>query len=627
MKHILLLLLTLPTFCNAKSAAATPQEPEIKRKETKERSASAAATRPVPLPLPPRPAAKGKTHTPKHSKFKPLPATPAFRKMMEEAERTKNFDRVLEHLKKQPQDIDVLSPEGGTILIMLIANLIKLSPEQQKHMVADLLPLIARAKSINYLSPQGITALIAAIGSQIPELVEILLKHGADVNLSNATDYIPLMEAMQGSQNHQIVKLLLTNGADVNATTDIGLQAIHTAMRRMLYPREYEFKTPDPKHQVETVKLLLKYGADIEAKVKSGMTTLMFAAAQGNIALTKLLLNEGADTESTVPSNGNTALIIAVGSRNAMHIQEYKGKDNKLVRYTPEEVRQNKQLLFQIIKLLLDHRANANATTARGSTPLSIAALAYDVPVVKELLLHGAIDFVEPGQPTILARLEEALKKMDHLSDPNYQKAAAIVHMLRDPQAFIKEHKTQMDEARESEYVFKDIMGLPSGVTQLIQEHIQGPVVKESESPEHVAIINRLKAALTESDELGKLLGLQNFGKLPDFTDITDQEGNNAIMLAIHYYEHDNDDLDALKAVFDPFMSKVSTLHESLERPNNQNINAWKLIDRLEAAALVKQKEKPKDQTLTASIERLRNIRKYLKEQLELAEQMKKGAK
>src|SRR5205809_1003504 len=58
------------------------------------------------------------------------------------------------------------------------------------------------------------------------------------------------------------------------------------------------------------VQLLLKEGADIEAKDESGYTALSMEAKSGNKAIVQLLLEEGADIASE-NNMGKTALHVA----------------------------------------------------------------------------------------------------------------------------------------------------------------------------------------------------------------------------------------------------------------------------------------------------------------------------
>ena len=78
------------------------------------------------------------------------------------------------------------------------------------------------------------------------EIVEFLLKHGADPNAKNEHDWTPLHYTSFHSDDADIAELLLKHGADPNAKNDIDWTPLHCAII---------FKVP------EIVKLLLQNGA------------------------------------------------------------------------------------------------------------------------------------------------------------------------------------------------------------------------------------------------------------------------------------------------------------------------------------------------------------------------------
>ena len=59
------------------------------------------------------------------------------------------------------------------------------------------------------------------------------------------------------------------------------------------------------KGNVEIVKMLLKEGADVNARDKYGRTALYVAAWRGHVEIVKMLLKEGADVNAA-DNDGNT---------------------------------------------------------------------------------------------------------------------------------------------------------------------------------------------------------------------------------------------------------------------------------------------------------------------------------
>jgi ankyrin repeat protein len=106
--------------------------------------------------------------------------------------------------------------------------------------------------------------------------------------------------------------------------------------------------------------LLLKAGADVNARDAQTMTALHWAGQNGHVAVVRLLLDGGADVGAT-GKDGFTPL----------HLASDKGHE-------------------AIVRLLLDKGARINATTTRRSTPLHFASLSGHEPVVRLLIDRGA---------------------------------------------------------------------------------------------------------------------------------------------------------------------------------------------------------------------------------------------
>jgi ankyrin repeat protein len=144
------------------------------------------------------------------------------------------------------------------------------------------------------------TALIIAVETKSPEMVGLLLEHGADVNTIFGRRGKTLLMNVVG--NVEIVKLLLKHGADLNAKDKSGKTALMEAVKS---------------EAVATVKLLLKTGADVHIKEnKLDRTALLIAAFGRNVEILKLLLSYGADV-NTRNSEGGTALMYAAYSDSA----------------------------------------------------------------------------------------------------------------------------------------------------------------------------------------------------------------------------------------------------------------------------------------------------------------------
>lgn len=96
------------------------------------------------------------------------------------------------------------------------------------------------------------------------------------------------------------VETLLKQGAKVNAKNRSG----NTALIQAAFGGKEE-----------VVKLLLEYDAEVDGKGKNGGTALIWAASQGHMKVVKILIEHGAKVNEQ-DNKGKTALICAVGKKH-----------------------------------------------------------------------------------------------------------------------------------------------------------------------------------------------------------------------------------------------------------------------------------------------------------------------
>lgn len=243
--------------------------------------------------------------------------------------------------------------------------------------------LLARGADPNAALLSGETAVMTAARTGSAEVLELLLDAGGDPNVPGTRDQTALMWA--AAQGHAgAVRVLLERGADVHARSE-------TRNQLMAVPPH-----SDPANQqmvphggytallfagrigdVESAKLLLAAGADVDAADSWGVTPLVLAAHSGFLELVTVLLGEGADANAA--GAGFSALHLAVMRR-----------DEAMAR------------------VLLEHGADANArlqnwTPTRrssddwhihpslvGATPFWMAARLGQPGTMRLLVEHGA---------------------------------------------------------------------------------------------------------------------------------------------------------------------------------------------------------------------------------------------
>ncbi|MCB1179062.1 MAG: ankyrin repeat domain-containing protein [Leptospiraceae bacterium] len=142
--------------------------------------------------------------------------------------------------------------------------------------------LIQQKAGLNLRNDNGDTALIRACVANKPDIVELLLKNGAAPNFRNNQGYSALMKASEIG-NEDIITLLIRNGAKVNLTPIDGtekLTALHLAIIG---------------GKIETTKLLITNGADINYPDSRGFTPLMIAMEKNHEGIARLLIQSGAN--------------------------------------------------------------------------------------------------------------------------------------------------------------------------------------------------------------------------------------------------------------------------------------------------------------------------------------------
>jgi ankyrin repeat protein len=180
----------------------------------------------------------------------------------------------------------------------------------------------------------------AAAACNSYSLNKLLIQHGAEVNIADEGGWKPIHNASM-HDNAELARLLIEAGAELEVRDLPGGGAMHIAahdghisMIRVLVEYDTEIdcratftrddlepgstlearwnigRTPLMESawngQAEVIKLLLDYGADINAVDDHGMTALIRAARRGHEMSVKLLLDRGADA-TIRDKNGRTA--------------------------------------------------------------------------------------------------------------------------------------------------------------------------------------------------------------------------------------------------------------------------------------------------------------------------------
>ena len=234
--------------------------------------------------------------------------------------------------------------------------------------------------AINLAGGNGRTELMLAARDGNLTVVQTLLSSGANVNAANSRGGTALMYATVHGKD-DVAKVLINNGANINAADRTGKTALMYAARL---------------GKDDVVKVLINNGANVNAADNRGLTVLMYAAGNGKDDVVKALINKGANVNATGISGGTALRYAAMGGYSTI-VQtllsvpqidiDAKATDG-LTALTIAAANGK----HDVVKVLIDHRANVNTTDNADRTPLIYAAEKGDLNIVQALLSVPQID-------------------------------------------------------------------------------------------------------------------------------------------------------------------------------------------------------------------------------------------
>lgn len=308
-----------------------------------------------------------------------------------------------------------------------------------------------------------------------------LIDSGADVNARDGNGWMPLHYAASHGQR-EVARLLIAAGADPNAEAQdkhypedvVGGTALHLAVRGT---------------DQKMIELLLKGGADVNARDKQGETPLAWAVDHNRLEAVKLLIAKGADVNARVQGGGSyltTLLGIAVGrahfeimetlmaaganvnardgpGRTPLHLaltSEYRqvveaamseypdvtAPQTEWDRYRAQAGEVRRTLAVQIVRILCSHGADVNARDKEGITPLHWAAYHGARDVIELLMAQGADvnapSRFDPNGHSVIWENRELRYRLGNGAVPLH---AAVIRGHREAVEVLLAHGSQLD--------------------------------------------------------------------------------------------------------------------------------------------------------------------------------------
>ncbi|KAK5996456.1 Serine/threonine-protein phosphatase 6 regulatory ankyrin repeat subunit B-like protein [Cladobotryum mycophilum] len=238
----------------------------------------------------------------------------------------------------------------------------------------------------------GRTPLLWAAKRHHEDVVELLLKHGANPDVSDRWGHTPLSYAARDGRK-LIVQHLLDRDADCMASHRLNLKLVDLDWQ----PRgQHPLLEATTSEHEATVRLLLeKKQAIVDVEDKDCRTSLSLATKSGHESMASLLINKGAAVNHKDKSD-QTPLLFAVekGHESTTRILMDAGAslESRIKYYdeTPLSLAASKGF-EAITRLLVNRGASIHHADGCGRTPLSLAAMNGYSVVTNFLVNNGAL--------------------------------------------------------------------------------------------------------------------------------------------------------------------------------------------------------------------------------------------
>lgn len=289
-----------------------------------------------------------------------------------------DYETALSTIDKNLKDANIPTSKGIPLLV--------LAAQQNNYDIATV--LIAKGSDANFADVNtGETALIKAARNGNIDMMNLLIVAGADVNAPSKMGVTPLLAGIE-SGKRAVTEFLVSRGGLSGVSQEnlikyafqknyIGVEAMLKGGAQPNYADKNgntALIAAAANGDMESLKVLLAYRADINAANKFKMTPLLYAVKTNNTELAKYLLDRQADVKQ-INTAGETALYLAASAGN-----------------------------LDLVNILLTLGSDYNAVAANGLTALKAAQKNGHTAVAKlisDFIAYKSIPRDSKGRPIL----------------------------------------------------------------------------------------------------------------------------------------------------------------------------------------------------------------------------------
>ncbi|KAH9502192.1 hypothetical protein Btru_070354 [Bulinus truncatus] len=271
--------------------------------------------------------------------------------------------------------------------------------------------LVEWKANLEAVNKDGETALLLATST---ELMTYLVSCGCNVNTANNNGETPLTR-VTGQRSLDDVKLLIEKGADLNKVDECGSGVLLNSIMMEKY---------------DIVDFLLEKDINVNTMAANNNSPLMQAIEKGNEDLVKKLIAKGANVNIQYEVEGSLLIgtLLKCVSRRSVRYGRTDEFCQNLLNITVALIDAGANLdsvdslnrtalmiaveeeITELLKLLLQKKANPNVRNKENMTSLMVAVDKYDVETVKLLISSGAnVDATDSNGNTALIRVIERI--------------------------------------------------------------------------------------------------------------------------------------------------------------------------------------------------------------------------